>query len=78
MFTLVQTREDWDDNAGVRFSPPPEDDGYVSPDFGLPESDADEPPVKKPKVGKTQGAKSLRVDSLQDEEEMALQLLGRG
>ncbi|KZP30818.1 ATP-dependent RNA helicase dbp-4, partial [Athelia psychrophila] len=68
---------DGDDGPSfAMLAPIPDDDGYVSPDFDLPsasEDDDDVPPPPK-KRSKTLAA-GLSRTSLEDEEELALQLL---
>lgn len=64
-----------------------DDGGYISPEFDLPDLATDEeeemavPPSKKTKFGsfssKPIGIKSTYKDSLDEEEELALRLLGR-
>ena len=63
-----------------------DDDGYISPKFDLPDLPTDDeevaaPPSKKIKFGsfssKPIGIKSMYKDSLDEEEELALRLLGR-
>ena len=64
-----------------------DDGGYISPEFDLPDLPTDEeeemaaPPSKKSKFAsfssKPIGIKSTYKDSLDDEEELALRLLGR-
>ena len=64
-----------------------DDDGYISPEFDLPDLPTDEeeetaaPPSKKTKFAsfssKSIGTKSTYKDSLDEEEELALRLLGR-
>lgn len=62
-----------------------DDDGYISPEFDLPDLPTDEeeemaaPPSKKTKSfsSKSIGTKSTYKDSLDEEEELALRLLGR-
>ena len=62
-----------------------DDDGYISPEFDLPDLPTDEeeemaaPPSKKTKsfLSKSIGTKSTYKDSLDEEEELALRLLGR-
>ena len=58
-----------------------EDDGYVSPDFDIPDADSDEdddespPPHKKSRI--FQGGEKKK-HSIEDDEELALQLLRGG
>lgn len=64
-----------------------DDEGYISPEFDLPDLPTDEeeemaaPPSKKTKFGsfsdKPIRNKSIYKDSLDEEEELALRLLGR-
>ena len=63
-----------------------DDDGYISPEFDLPDLATDEedmaaPPSKKTKFGSSSSkpvvTKSTYKDSLDEEEELALRLLGR-
>ena len=62
-----------------------DDDGYISPEFDLPDLPTDEdeemaaPPSKKTKSfsSKSIRTKSTYKDSLDEEEELALRLLGR-
>ncbi|OCH87503.1 DEAD-domain-containing protein [Obba rivulosa] len=71
-----------DDAYGPAIVPLPEDDGYVSPEFDLssgPESDEEreqwQPPTKRAKVSAGKSRGPATDDLLQDEEELALQLL---
>ncbi|TFK31678.1 DEAD-domain-containing protein [Crucibulum laeve] len=60
-----------------------DDDGYVSPDFDLPDAPSDEdcwPPTKKSKIASFQEPsqeRALAAHTLEDEEELALRLLRR-
>ena len=63
-----------------------DDDGYVSPEFDLPDLPTDEeeemvaPPSKKTKFGSVSskpGIKPTHKGSFDEEEELALRLLGR-
>jgi ATP-dependent RNA helicase DDX10/DBP4 len=64
-----------------------DDDGYISPEFDLPDLPTDEeeemaaPPSKKTKFAsfssKSSGIKFTHKDSLDEEEELALRLLSR-
>ena len=71
--------------SGVTFEAPSEDDGYVSPEFDLPDLATDEeeemmaaPPSKKTKfTSQPVIAKSAHKNSFEEEEELALRLLGR-
>lgn len=62
-----------------------DDDGYISPEFDLPDLPTDEeddmaPPSKKTKFVSSSSKrekKSTHKDSLDEEEELALHLLGR-
>ena len=66
------------------FEPPPDDAGYISPDFDLPEHPSEDedmapPPSKRNKTepGSSQRTKNSATTFLEDEEEFALRLLGR-
>lgn len=75
---LVQELDADDGPSFAMLAPIPDDDGYVSPDFDLPsasEDDEDVPPPPK-KRNKTLATGPPRT-SLEDEEELALQLLRR-
>ena len=71
--------------SGVTFEAPTEDDGYVSPEFDLPDLATDEeeeemmaaPPSKKTKFTSQPVIKSAHKNSFEEEEELALRLLGR-
>ena len=66
------------------FEAPSEDDGYVSPEFDLPDLPTDEeeemaaPPSKRTKFGSVSSKPVIKFTALDDEEELALRLLGRG
>lgn len=75
---MTQELDGDDGPSFAMLAPMPDDDGYVSPDFDLPsasEDDEDVPPPPK-KRSKTLAA-GLSRTSLEDEEELALQLLRR-
>ena len=81
----TQARIEDDSGAVVRFSPNPDDDGYVSANFDFlgAESDEDshEPASKRVRSSKGQNPandsqKRLR-GSLEEDEELALRLLGQ-
>jgi hypothetical protein len=57
-----------------------DDEGYVSPEFELPRSSESEdpPPSKKLRLGKNKARYSNPNDDLDDDEALALKLLGRG
>jgi ATP-dependent RNA helicase DDX10/DBP4 len=62
--------------------PPSDDDGYVSPDFDLPDLPSEDedmapPPSKRNKNEAGFNRRSKNLPSLEDEEELALRLLGR-
>jgi len=64
------------------FEPLSDDDGYVSPDFDLPnlpseDEDMVPPPSKRNKNEAGFNRHSKNLTSLEDEEELALRLLGR-
>ncbi len=74
------------DESGAVVAPPSDDDGYLSPEFDLPEPSSEDeehwqtaPPP--PKRSKTSNTKSQRhpspLDDLEADEELALQLLRR-
>ncbi len=57
------------------------DDGYVSPEFDLPPSLKSEdhpPPAKKLRLGKNKARYTNSNDDLDDDEVLALKLLGKG
>jgi len=57
-----------------------DDDGYVSPEFDLPQSSESEdcrPPSKKLRLGKNKARYTNSNDDLDDDEALALKLLGR-
>jgi ATP-dependent RNA helicase DDX10/DBP4 len=68
------------------FDAPSDDDGYVSPEFDLPDLPSDDedmapPPSKRNKSdshSNKRTTKALSDAGLDDEEELALRLLGRG
>ncbi|KAF9564064.1 DEAD-domain-containing protein [Agrocybe pediades] len=76
-----------DQPVGAVFEGPSDDDGYVSPEFDLPSASSDEedddmapPPSKRNKFDqKSHGRPASHVvdTGLEDEEELALRLLGR-
>ncbi|KAF9021679.1 DEAD-domain-containing protein [Hymenopellis radicata] len=72
-----------DDAAGALIAPVGEDDGYMSPDFDLPEVDSDDdddeppPPSKRTRTSSLGGNKS-QSHTIEDDEELALQLLRGG
>jgi len=62
--------------------PPSDDDGYVSPDFNLPDLPSEDeemapPPSKRNKNEAGSNRRSKHLTNLEDEEELALRLLGR-
>ena len=63
------------------FEPPSDDDGYVSPDFNLPDLTSEDedmaPPPKRSKNEAGFNGRSKNLTNLEDEEELALRLLGR-
>jgi ATP-dependent RNA helicase DDX10/DBP4 len=73
--------------SGATFEAPSDDDsGYISPEFDLPDLPTDEeeeamaPPSKKTKFGSFSSkpmVKSTQNNPLDEEEELALRLLGR-
>ena len=71
--------------SGIALEAPSDDDGYASPEFDPPGLPADEeemtaPPTKKTKFGSFFSQpliKSTQKNSLDEEEELALRLLGR-
>lgn len=72
--------------SGATFEAQSDDGGYISPEFDLPDLPTDEeeemaaPPSKKTKFGSSSSKpeiKSTHKDSLEEEEELALRLLGR-
>lgn len=77
-----------DEPLGAVFEAPSDDDGYVSPEFDLPDLPSDDedddmapPPSKRNKLeSKSHGRPASHVldSGLEDEEELALRLLGRG
>lgn len=71
--------------SGPTFEAPSEDDGYVSPEFDLPDLPTDKeeemaaPPSKRTKFGSVSSIKPvIKSTALDEEEELALRLLGRG
>jgi ATP-dependent RNA helicase DDX10/DBP4 len=73
--------KDTDEVRAIVGSPSDRDDGYVSPDFGLPSEDENEddvvlPPPKRTKSSaKLRSGRAVELGSIEDEEEMALRLL---
>lgn len=78
-------------SAGAVVEGPSDDDGYVSPEFDFPELPSDEeeqefymapPPSKRSKIESSpdsrRTSKRFGETGLEDEEELALRLLGRG
>jgi len=66
--------------SGATFQAPSDDEGYVSPEFDLPTDEEEEmaaPPSKKTKSGSAPVNRSTQKNPLDEEEELALRLLGR-
>lgn len=69
--------------ASLELEPPSDDDGYVSPEFDLPDLPSEDEDMAPPpsKRNKNEAAsfnrRSKNLASLEDEEELALRLLGR-
>lgn len=66
------------DDTGPIIAPLPDDDGYASPDFDLPpgsDSENEVPPPKKQRNDNKKGMKTSQPTTLEEEEQLALQLL---
>ncbi|KAI0772732.1 DEAD-domain-containing protein [Trametes elegans] len=73
--------DDADGALGPTVAELSEDDGYVSPDFGLPsasendDSEDERPPSKRPKTTAVRSTRPSAGTTLEEEEELALQML---
>lgn len=74
------------DESGAVVAPPSDDDGYVSPEFNLPDPSSEDeehwqtapPPPKRSKISNPKSERyPSPLDDLEADEELALQLLRR-